>query len=299
MDDSIPLILNYFTLKVALDQYNEEEESGGMSFLDHLEALRWHVVRSAAAILIFTILAFLAKSIVFGIVILGPSKIDFITYRLFCDLGNYLGVDALCIQKLPFTLQSREMTSQFSMHMTSSMVVGFIVAFPYIFWEVWRFISPGLYDKERNAARGAVFFVSFLFFLGATFGYFILSPLSINFLANYQLDASIINEFDISSYISTLTMLVLASAIMFQLPVVVYFLSKSGLVTSQMLMSYRRHSIVVILILSAIITPPDVISQVLIAMPILVLYEAGIWIAKRLEKEKAEKKAAEELEEKD
>jgi sec-independent protein translocase protein TatC len=281
---------------VALDQYNEEEESEGMSFLDHLEALRWHVVRSAAAILIFTIIAFLAKSIVFGVIILGPSKVDFITYRLFCDLGNYLGVEALCIQELPFTLQSREMTSQFSMHMTSSMVVGFIVAFPYIFWEVWRFISPGLYDKERNAARGAVFFVSFLFFLGASFGYFVLAPLSINFLANYQLDPTIVNEFDISSYISTLTMLVLASAIMFQLPVVVYFLSKSGLVTSKMLISYRRHSIVVILIISAIITPPDVISQVLIAMPILVLYEAGILIAKRLEKEKAEKKAAEELE---
>ena len=281
---------------MALDQYNEEEESEGMSFLDHLEALRWHVVRSAAAILIFTIIAFLAKSIVFGVIILGPSKVDFITYRLFCDLGNYLDVEALCIQELPFTLQSREMTSQFSMHMTSSMVVGFIVAFPYIFWEVWRFISPGLYDKERNAARGAVFFVSFLFFSGASFGYFVLAPLSINFLANYQLDATIVNEFDISSYISTLTMLVLASAIMFQLPVVVYFLSKSGLVTSKMLISYRRHSIVVILIISAIITPPDVISQVLIAMPILVLYEAGIMIAKRLEKEKAEKKAAEALE---
>jgi sec-independent protein translocase protein TatC len=281
---------------VALDQYNEEEESEGMSFLDHLEALRWHVVRSAAAILIFTIIAFLAKSIVFGVIILGPSKVDFITYRLFCDLGDYLGVEALCIQELPFTLQSREMTSQFSMHMTSSMVVGFIVAFPYIFWEVWRFISPGLYDKERNAARGAVFFVSFLFFSGASFGYFVLAPLSINFLANYQLDATIVNEFDISSYISTLTMLVLASAIMFQLPVVVYFLSKSGLVTSKMLINYRRHSIVVILIISAIITPPDVISQILIAMPILVLYEAGILIAKRLEKEKAEKKAAEALE---
>ena len=281
---------------MALDQYNEEEESEGMSFLDHLEALRWHVVRSAAAILIFTIIAFLAKSIVFGVIILGPSKVDFITYRLFCDLGNYLGVEALCIQELPFTLQSREMTSQFSMHMTSSMVVGFIVAFPYIFWEVWRFISPGLYDKERNAARGAVFFVSFLFFSGASFGYFVLAPLSINFLANYQLDATIVNEFDISSYISTLTMLVLASAIMFQLPVVVYFLSKSGLVTSKMLINYRRHSIVVILIISAIITPPDVISQILIAMPILVLYEAGILIAKRLEKEKAEKKAAEALE---
>ncbi len=282
---------------MALDQYKEEEEEEGMSFLDHLEALRWHLLRSVSAVLILTVIAFLAKSIVFGVIILGPSKVDFITYRLFCDLGNYLGVAALCIDELPFTLQSREMTSQFSMHMTSSLVVGFIVAFPYLFWEVWRFISPGLYDKEKNAARGAVFFVSFLFFMGAAFGYFILAPMSINFLSNYQLDPTIINEFDISSYISTLTMLVLASAIMFQLPVVVYFLSKSGLVTAAMLRSYRRHAIVVILVLSAVITPPDVISQVLIAMPILVLYEAGIQIAKRLEKEKAVKKAAEDLEE--
>lgn len=281
---------------MALDQYKEEEEEEGMSFLDHLEALRWHLLRSVSAVLILTVIAFLAKSIVFGVIILGPSKVDFITYRLFCDLGNYLGVAALCIEELPFTLQSREMTSQFSMHMTSSLVVGFIVAFPYLFWEVWRFISPGLYDKEKNAARGAVFFVSFLFFLGAAFGYFVLAPMSINFLSNYQLDPTIINEFDISSYISTLTMLVLASAIMFQLPVVVYFLSKSGLVTAAMLRSYRRHAIVVILILSAVITPPDVISQILIAMPIVVLYEAGIQIAKRLEKEKAEKRAAEELE---
>jgi sec-independent protein translocase protein TatC len=284
---------------VALDQYKEEEEEEGMSFLDHLEALRWHILRAISAVLILTIIAFLAKSIVFGVIILGPSKVDFITYRLFCDLGNFLGVAALCIDELPFTLQSREMTSQFSMHMTSSLVVGFVVAFPYLFWEVWRFISPGLYDKEKNAARGAVFFVSFLFFLGAAFGYFVLAPMSINFLANYQLDPSIVNEFDISSYISTLTMLVLASAIMFQLPVVVYFLSKSGLVTSAMLRSYRRHAIVVILIVSAIITPPDVVSQILIAMPILVLYEAGIQIAKRLEKEKAVKKAAEDLEEED
>ncbi|MFL0683739.1 MAG: twin-arginine translocase subunit TatC [Algoriphagus aquaeductus] len=267
---------------MALDQYQEEEE--GMSFLDHLEALRWHLLRSVAAVLIFTVAAFLAKSIVFGVIILGPSKVDFLTYRVLCDLGNSLGIAALCIDELPFTIQSRQMTGQFSMHMTSSFVVGFIAAFPYVFWEVWKFISPGLYDKEKNAARGAVFFVSLLFLTGAAFGYYVLSPLSINFLSNYQLDPSITNEFDITSYVTTLTMLVLASAIMFQLPVVVYFLSMSGLVTSKMLKAYRRHSIVVILVVSAIITPPDVISQLLIAMPILVLYEVGIMIAKRLEK---------------
>ena len=281
---------------MALDQYKEEEEEEGMSFLDHLEALRWHLLRSISAILILSIAAFLAKSIVFGVVILGPSKVDFVTYRWLCSLGDYLGISALCIDELPFTIQSRQMTGQFTMHMTSSFVVGFIAAFPFVFWEIWRFISPGLYDQERAAARGAVFFVSLLFFMGAAFGYFILSPLSINFLSNYQLDPSILNEFDITSYISTLTMLVLASAIMFQLPVVVYFLAMSGLVSAAMLRSYRRHAIVVILVVSAIITPPDVISQVLIAMPILVLYEAGIQIAKRLEKKRELKRAKEEAE---
>jgi len=279
---------------VALDQYQDEEEEG-MSFLDHLEALRWHLLRSISAILVLSVAAFVAKSFVFGVVILGPSKVDFVTYRWLCNVSDYLGIPALCIEELPFTIQSRQMTGQFTMHMTSSFVVGFIAAFPFVFWEIWRIISPGLYDQERRAARGAVFFVSLLFFMGAAFGYYILSPLSINFLSNYQLDPSILNEFDITSYISTLTMLVLASAIMFQLPVVVYFLAMSGLVTSGMLKAYRRHAIVVILVLSAIITPPDVISQVLIAMPILVLYEAGIQIAKRLEKKRVLKRAEEEI----
>ncbi|WP_114748678.1 twin-arginine translocase subunit TatC [Pleomorphovibrio marinus] len=274
---------------MALDQYREEEEEdNGMSFLDHLEQLRWHLLRSISAILVFMVLAFLSKSFVFGKVILGPSKVDFVTYRALCKLSDFFSVPALCIEELPFIIQSRQMTGQFSMHITSSLVVGLIAAFPYVFWEVWRFISPGLYDQERNAARGAVFFVSFLFFSGAAFGYYILAPLSINFLSNYQLDPTILNEFDITSYVGTLSMLVLASAVMFQLPVVIYFLTKAGLISSAWLKIYRRHAIVVILVLSALITPPDVISQVLIAMPILVLYEAGIVIAKRLEKQKRE-----------
>jgi sec-independent protein translocase protein TatC len=275
---------------VALDQIHEEEDAN-MSFLDHLEQLRWHLLRSIAAVLVFTIVAFLSKSIVFGTIILGPSRTDFFTYRVLCDLAGMLNLSAMCIDELPFIIQSRQMTGQFSMHVTSSFVVGIIAAFPYLFWEVWRFISPGLYAQERNAARGAVFFVSMLFFAGAAFGYFILAPLSINFLSNYQLDPSILNEFDITSYVSTLIMLVLASAIMFQLPVVIYFLSRSGLVSSEMLKSYRRHAIVGILVVAAVITPPDVISQVLIAMPILVLYEAGIVIAKRLERKRREEEA--------
>lgn len=273
---------------MALDQYKEEEEEeAGMSFLDHLEQLRWHLLRSVSAVFVFTVLAFLSKGFVFGKLILGPSKVDFITYTTLCRISDALSLPALCIDELPFIIQSRQMTGQFSMHMTSSLVVGLIAAFPYLFWEIWRFISPGLHLKERNAARGAVFFVSLLFFMGAAFGYFVLAPLSINFLSNYQVDPSIMNEFDITSYISTLSMLVIASAIMFQLPVVIYFLSMSGLITSTWLRSYRRHAIVVILVLSALITPPDIISQLLISMPILVLYEVGINIAKRLEKKRA------------
>lgn len=274
---------------MALDQYRdeEEEEESSMSFLDHLEQLRWHLLRSILAVFVFTVAAFLAKSFVFGTVILGPSKPDFITYRTLCQVADAFSIPPLCIEELPFIIQSRQMTGQFSMHMTSSLVIGLIIAFPYLFWEIWRFVSPGLHENERKAARGAVFFVSVLFFLGAAFGYFILAPLSINFLSNYQVDPSIMNEFDITSYISTLSMLVIASAIMFQLPVVIYFLSMSGLVSSTWLRSYRRHAIVVILIVSALITPPDVISQLLIAMPILVLYEVGIKIAVRLEKKRA------------
>ena len=273
---------------MALDQYNEEDDNdSSMSFLDHLEQLRWHLLRSLASVFVFTVIAFLAKRFVFGVVILGPSRVDFVTYRTLCKIADALSIPPLCIEELPFIIQSRQMTGQFSMHMTSSVVIGLIISFPYLFWEIWRFVSPGLHVQERKAARGAVFYVSLLFFLGAAFGYFILAPLSINFLSNYQVDPSILNEFDITSYITTLTMLVVASALMFQLPVVIYFLSMSGLVTAQWLRAYRRHAIVVILIISALITPPDIISQLLIAMPILVLYEVGISIAKRLEKKRA------------
>ena len=273
---------------MALDQYNDEDDNdSSMSFLDHLEQLRWHLLRSIASVFVFTVIAFLAKRFVFGVVILGPSRVDFVTYRTLCKIADALSIPPLCIEELPFIIQSRQMTGQFSMHMTSSVVIGLIISFPYLFWEIWRFVSPGLHVQERKAARGAVFYVSLLFFLGAAFGYFILAPLSINFLSNYQVDPSILNEFDITSYITTLTMLVVASALMFQLPVVIYFLSMSGLVTAQWLRAYRRHAIVVILIISALITPPDIISQLLIAMPILVLYEVGISIAKRLEKKRA------------
>lgn len=267
---------------MPLDQV--DDEPGEMSFLDHLEELRWHLIRSLTAIFVFAIAAFVSKGVIFGEIILGPSKPSFWTYRMLCNLSEILNSDALCISELPFIIQSRQMTGQFSMHITSSFVIGLICAFPYAFWEIWRFVKPGLYDKERKAATGATFYVSLLFFMGVFFGYFVVTPISINFLSNYQIDPSILNEFDIISYVSTVTTLVLACALLFQLPIVVYFATKAGLVSSSLLKTYRKHSIIVILMLSAVLTPPDPFSQVLIAIPLGLLYQLSILIAVKLEK---------------
>lgn len=255
-------------------------EQNEMTFLEHLEQLRWHLVRGGAAVLIFMVLAFVAKEIVVDTILLGPSRLDFWTYQRLCDLSHALGTsDAFCVNELPFVIQSRTMTGQFTMHLLVSAVAGLILAFPYLFWEIWRFIKPGLYANEARKARGAVFFVSFLFALGVGFGYFIVSPLSINFLSNYQMSSTILNEIDISSYVKTVTMLVLACAIMFQLPMVALFLSRAGLLTPDTMRVYRRHALVVILVLSAIITPPDIISQIMLALPIYGLYEISIRIS--------------------
>jgi len=267
---------------MPLDQV--EDEPGEMSFLDHLEELRWHLIRSLIAIFVFAIAAFISKGLIFGEIILGPSKSSFWTYKMLCILSELLNSDALCISDLPFIIQSRQMTGQFSMHITSSFVIGLICAFPYTFWEIWRFVKPGLYEKERKAASGATFYVSLLFFIGVLFGYFVVTPISINFLSNYQIDPSILNEFDIISYVSTVTTLVLACALLFQLPIVVYFATKAGLVSSVLLKNYRKHSIIVILMLAAVLTPPDPFSQVLIAIPLGLLYQLSILIAVRLEK---------------
>jgi sec-independent protein translocase protein TatC len=258
------------------------EKQQEMSFVDHLEELRWHLIRSVGSILVFAIAAFLAKGFVFHDIILAPSRTDFFSYRFMCELGQRIGSSALCIEDLGFTIQSRQMSGQFAMHIMVSLVIGLACAFPYAFWEIWRFIKPGLYPQEQQNSRGAVFWVSILFAMGLLFGYYVVSPISINFLASYQVDPSILNEFDLSSYISTLTTLCLACAFMFELPVIVYFFTKAGLLTPEIMKVYRRHSIVVILVLSAIITPPDVISQLLISMPLIILYQVSISVSRRI-----------------
>lgn len=278
---------------MALDQDELEENKGDsseekeMSFIDHLEELRWHIIRSVASILVFTIAAWIFRNEIFGNIILGPTKPSFVTNQLLCQLAALINIDGLCFEQADFILQSREVSGQFMMALTQSIIVGLIFAFPYAFYEVWRFIKPGLKKKEIKAARGSVFWVSVLFFLGVAFGYFLVAPMAINFLANFKLDPSIQNQFDIHDYISLLSMLTLACGITFQLPMISFVLSQIGILTPKFMKEYRRHALVVILIISAIITPsPDMISQILVAFPLLGLYEISIWVSKRVEKRK-------------
>jgi sec-independent protein translocase protein TatC len=259
---------------------------GEMSFLEHLEVMRWHLLRSILAIVILALVAFVFKDIVFDKILLAPKEPVFPTNRWLCRLGDILGLERICINQDPFTLQTVKMAEQFSMHIMVSLIAGVVVAFPYIFWEFWRFIVPALYDKERNTARGAVFLTSQLLILGGVFGYYIIAPLSVNFLGNYKVSESVISAPTLRSYVSTISSVVLAAGLVFQLPILVYFLSKVGLVTPGFLKKYRRHSLIVIVTLSAIITPPDVFSQILVALPLMVLYEIGIMISRRIVKEK-------------
>ena len=254
-----------------------------LPFWEHLEVLRWHIIRSLVAILAVAFVAFLSKEFVFHTLVLGPSRPDFWTYRMLFLLGGLLDTPALCIQQLPFTLQSRQLAGQFTMHMRVALVLGLIGAFPYVLWELWCFVKPGIPLKKRGIIHASVFIVGLLFILGIFFGYYIITPLVIHFLANYQVDPSIFNRFDIISYVSTVATLTLACAFMFQLPVVVYLLARIGMVTAHNMRAYRAHAIVAILILSAIITPPDVMSQLLIAAPLVLLYECGILIAQFVE----------------
>jgi sec-independent protein translocase protein TatC len=259
-----------------------------MSFLDHLEVMRWHLLRSILAVVIMALVAFVFKEIVFDKIILAPKEPHFPTNRWLCQLGEILGLERICINQNPFSLQTVKMAEQFSMHIIVSLVAGIVVAFPYVFFEVWRFIIPALYDKEKQTANGAVFFTSLLFILGVAFGYYIISPLSVNFLGNYKVSESVISAPTLRSYVQTITSVVLASGLVFQLPILIYFLSKVGLVTPSFLKRYRRHSLILIVTLSAIITPPDVFSQVLVALPLMVLYEIGISISKRIMRQQDE-----------
>ncbi|MEZ4854237.1 twin-arginine translocase subunit TatC [Flavobacterium sp.] len=252
---------------------------GEMSFLDHLEELRWLLIRSTIAILICAAVAFFFSDFIFDQIIFGPKNPNFVTYRFFCELSQKFGMDSLCVTEIPIRIQSREMGGQFSAHMWTSITAGFIIGFPFILWEFWKFISPALYSNEKKYAKLFIVIASLLFFVGVLFGYYLIAPLSVNFLANYQVSKEIFNDIDLSSYISLMRSSTVASGLLFELPVLIYFLTKFGLVTPQFLRTYRKYTLVIVLILSAIITPPDVMSQVIVAVPIMILYELSIWIS--------------------
>jgi sec-independent protein translocase protein TatC len=277
---------------------NNENE---MSFLEHLEVLRWHLIRAFLGILVVAIVAFIFKDIVFNRVLLAPKLPEFITNRLLCDLGRRVNVLKLCINSQPFEVISIKMAGQFSMHIMVSLVAGLVVSFPYVFHQIWTFVVPALYSKEKQHASGAVFYSSLLFMLGVVFGYFIIVPLSVHFLGSYSVSEQVTNQINLISYVSTIASVVLAAGIIFELPILVYFLSKAGLVTPEFLRKYRKHSLVLILALSALITPPDIFSQVLVAFPLIILYEAGIRISKRIviQRELEEEERNKEDEDKD
>ncbi|MDB9723592.1 twin-arginine translocase subunit TatC [Polaribacter sp.] len=252
-----------------------------MSFLGHLEELRWHLVRSASAIFIIGILLFIFQKEVYEHFLLAHRKSDFITYQIFCDFFSLFGFDStFCNVAFTDNLISLKPTQQLMNAIWSSFILGIILSFPYLLWEIWRFISPGLTKNEVKSSQGFIFIASFLFFCGIAFSFFVIAPISIHFLYNYQISELIQNNFTLDSHIGLVTNMLLGVSILFELPVLIYFLTKIGLVTPDFLRKYRKHALVVVLILAAIITPPDIASQVIVAIPILILYEISIKVSK-------------------
>lgn len=255
------------------------KEKKEMSFLDHLEELRWLLVRSSFAIVIVAVVAFFFSDFIFETILFGPKDPSFVTYTFFCELSKAIGIESFCVTELPFVIQNTDVEGQVSLLIWTCITVGFILAFPYILWEFWKFISPALYENERKNAKTFIFISSLLFFIGVLFGYYVIVPMSINFFATFSVSAQIKNEFNIQSYIGLIKTSVIACGLFFELPIIIYFLTKLGLVTPKFLRDYRRYAIVIVLILAAIVTPPDVVSQTVVAIPLLILYEISIFIS--------------------
>lgn len=252
-----------------------------MSFWGHIDALRGHLFRSVLVVFILAVVLFCFPGFLFDTVIFGPLKNDFITYRAFCKLGHVLNLgNELCFGQYEFKLQSLGLADQFTAQMWISFLGGLILGSPYLLWEIWRFIKPALKEKEKKTSTGFIISATLLFVVGVLFSYFIIVPLTVNFLGNYRVSTMIENNFTMDSYISTVTTLSFAAGLVFELPVIIYFLSKFGLVTPEIMRKYRKHAFVGILIVSAVITPsPDVTSMLLVAFPLYFLYEASIFVS--------------------
>lgn len=263
----------------------KKEAKAEMSFMGHLEELRWLLVRATIAILIGATVTFFFSDYIFDEILFGPVHPDFVTYRSFCDLSHFLNfADSICVTELDFVIQNTAMEGQVNILIWTCITAGFIISFPYILYLFWGFISPALYEKERKHARSFIVIASLLFFLGVLFGYFIVIPMSVNFFATFKVSAAVKNEFNIESYMGMIKTSVLASGLFFELPIIIYFLTKLGLVTPQFLRKYRKYGIVIILIIAAIVTPPDVVSQIIVSIPMLLIYEASIIISARVAK---------------
>jgi len=270
------------TTKKKLENKQDVINDKEMSFLDHLEELRWTIIKSFVAVLIFALFAFIIKSFIFDFLILAPKEPDFFTNVMFCELGKLIGSDDLCINTEYFQIINIQMSGQFATHIKVSMVVGLILAFPYVFWQFWKFISPALYSTEKTHSRSATFWTSILFIFGVLFGYFIITPLTLHFFSGYFVSDVVSNQINLNSYISIITSVVVSSGVIFEMPMLIYFLSKAGIVDPAFLKKYRKHSLVIILIVAAFITPPDILSQVIVSIPLIILYEIGIIISKRV-----------------
>ncbi|HWZ16479.1 MAG TPA: twin-arginine translocase subunit TatC [Mucilaginibacter sp.] len=278
------------------DSIKEKGEKMGaeMSFFQHLEALRWHIIRAALAVLVFAILAFAFYDRIFYSIILAPTRVDFWTYRMMCNAGasvhklfSSISAEGFCVKSIKFQLINTDLAGQFNLQLNSSIMIGLILGIPYLLYEIWRFIRPALHEKERRAASGFVFYCSMLFALGVLFGYYVVTPLSIRFFANYTVSDAITNMFSIDSFISSETMLTLLAGIVFQLPIVVYILSSLDILTPKFMREKRRYAIVLILILAAIITPsPDALTMLVVAMPLFLLYECSIWVSAFVQRRK-------------
>lgn len=254
---------------------------GEMSFLDHLEELRWLLVRSTIAIIIMACVTYFISDYLFDVIIFGPTRPSFFTYTFFCDLSHRLGfAESICITEMPFIIQNTEMEGQVNVFVWMCVLAGFILSFPYILWEVWKFIGPALYEKEKKNAKVFVFTSSLLFFLGVIFGYFVVIPMSVNFVATFTVSDVVKNQFTLDSYMGMVKTSILASGLFFELPIIIYFLTKLGLVTPEFLRKYWKYAVVIILIIAAIVTPPDVVSQTIVAIPMLIIYEVSILISK-------------------
>ncbi|MXV16968.1 twin-arginine translocase subunit TatC [Hufsiella ginkgonis] len=260
-----------------------------MSFFDHLDVLRGHLIRSAIAICIFATLAWCYYDFIYNEVILGPKHTGFWTYRMMCLLSkNFPSLFSdFCVTKINFELINTEMAGQFTLQMNSSLMIGVIFGIPYLLFELWRFIKPGLNETEQKSTTGFVFFASALFLLGILFGYYIITPMSINFLAGFVVSSDIKNMIEIDSYMSSVATLTIGTGIVFELPVVIFVLSKMGLMTPKFMRSSRRYAIVIILIIAAVVTPtPDILTMMVVSFPLFILYEFSITISGMVERSK-------------